>query len=119
MFPPAEGHEADELSRARAKRIGFKAGKLGHNHTSNPYIVGTPSYVGWADGLREGLITREILKPGSANVTQASTERKRRKAANSNQTTDAPMFEQAPEETDSAIAAITDMLASHGDEMFH
>ena len=72
---PATGDAADGVVYARAKRAGTAAGRKGHSLGSNPHHARpeSPEYVGWRDGHADGLELRKLMKPGSENVTHAST----------------------------------------------
>lgn len=78
-----KGDAAEKVRYAGAKAHGYRAGRKGHSLDSNPYShqPGSPEFIGWRDGLQEGLDDRKDLKPGSENVVQASTQRKRREPA--------------------------------------
>ncbi|MEJ0017510.1 MAG: hypothetical protein WDN25_13285 [Acetobacteraceae bacterium] len=79
-FGAAAGDVADRVASTRAKQQGYKAGRKGHSLESNPYKArpGSPEFVGWRDGLQDGLDDRKALKPGAEHTTHASTDRKRR-----------------------------------------
>lgn len=80
-FPlmPAAGEVSDNLRGTRAKLQGISAGKKGHAVDSNPYKAspGSPEYVGWNNGLEEGLVYRKMLKPDEqpTNVVSITTKR--------------------------------------------
>jgi len=79
-FKPATGDAADRVAEERARQQGYKAGRKGHSKDGNPYKVrpGSPEFVGWLDGLQDGLDDRKARKPDAERTVHASTERKRR-----------------------------------------
>ena len=79
-FKPAGGEVADKVAEQRAKAQGYKAGRKGHSLESNPYQhrPGSPEFVGWRDGLTEGLEDRKARKPDADHTVHASTARERR-----------------------------------------
>jgi hypothetical protein len=79
---PAAGEVSDNLRGTRAKIQGISAGRKGHAIDSNPYraIPGSPEFVGWRNGLEEGLVYRKMLKPDErqTNVVAITTGKRGR-----------------------------------------
>jgi ribosome modulation factor len=114
-FKPATGDAADRVAGTRGKSQGYKAGRKGHSREGNPYkhLPGSPQFVGWLDGLQEGLEDRKALKPDAERTVQASTTRRRREPAGDS----AAAGSNAPPTDAEVSAAVADELSATVDKM--
>lgn len=74
------GAAADKFKTSVARADGYNAGLSGSKIDACPtarWPVGSEGYVAWRDGWEEGHADRVAKKPENANVTKASTSRKR------------------------------------------